>query len=112
MRPPVRPLSPAKPARCIYSGETSAITPHSRGHITPAIRQEVCHASHGTTRRTPTGAEDPWDKTAQDDRRAKERADIAARIARFKSTQEKFAQEREDYASQAWRKAHRGEAAE
>ncbi|BAM89760.1 hypothetical protein S58_37680 [Bradyrhizobium oligotrophicum S58] len=49
---------------------------------------------------------------AQDDRRAKERADIAARIARFKSTQERFAQEREDYASQAWRKAHRGEAAE
>jgi hypothetical protein len=49
---------------------------------------------------------------AQDDRRAKERADITARIARFTSTQEKFAREREEYASQAWRKAHRGDAAE
>lgn len=48
----------------------------------------------------------------RDDRRAQERADITARIARFKSTQDKFAREREEYASRAWRKAHRGEAAE
>jgi len=48
----------------------------------------------------------------QDDRRAQERADIAARIARFRSTQEKFAREREEYASRAWRQARRGEAAE
>ncbi|MGJ4889848.1 hypothetical protein [Bradyrhizobium sp. HKCCYLR20261] len=48
----------------------------------------------------------------QDDRRSQERADIAARVARFKSTQEKFAREREAYASQTWKKAQRGEAAE
>ncbi|UFZ05594.1 hypothetical protein LQG66_04560 [Bradyrhizobium ontarionense] len=48
----------------------------------------------------------------QDDRRAQERADITARIAVFKSTQEKFAREREEFASRAWRKANRGEAAE
>jgi hypothetical protein len=48
----------------------------------------------------------------QDDRRTQERAEITARIARFKSTQEKFAREREAYARQAWSKAQRGEAAE
>ena len=48
----------------------------------------------------------------EDDRRAKERADITARIARFKSTQEKFAREREEYANLAWEKARRREAAE
>ena len=48
----------------------------------------------------------------QDDRRAQERAEIVARIARFRSTQEKFAREREEYASRAWRTARRGEAAE
>ncbi|XUM21243.1 hypothetical protein ACRAVF_28390 [Bradyrhizobium oligotrophicum S58] len=48
----------------------------------------------------------------QDDRRANERAEITARIARFKSTQEKFAREREEYARLAWKKAQRGEAAE
>jgi hypothetical protein len=51
-------------------------------------------------------------KEKQDDRRAQERADIAARIARFRSTQEKFAREREEYASSAWRSALGGEAAE
>jgi hypothetical protein len=48
----------------------------------------------------------------QDERRARERADITARIARFKSTQERFAQEREDYAVRTWKNAQRGEAAE
>ncbi|GLH75341.1 hypothetical protein SSBR45G_02490 [Bradyrhizobium sp. SSBR45G] len=48
----------------------------------------------------------------QHDRRTQERAEIAARLARFKSTQEKFARERKEYARQAWRKADRGEAAE
>jgi len=48
----------------------------------------------------------------QDDRRARERADITARVARFKSTQERFAREREDYAVQIWRKALGGDAAE
>ncbi len=47
-----------------------------------------------------------------DDRRAQERADISARIARFKSTQEKFAREREEFANLAWEKARRREAAE
>ncbi|WP_170323369.1 hypothetical protein [Bradyrhizobium sp. STM 3809] len=47
-----------------------------------------------------------------DDRRTQERAEIAARLARFKSTQDRFAREREEFARQAWRKAQRGEAAE
>jgi chorismate mutase len=51
-------------------------------------------------------------RETQDDRRTQERAEITARIARFKSTQERFAREREEYARQAWRKAQRGEAAE
>ncbi|MGJ4947258.1 hypothetical protein [Bradyrhizobium sp. HKCCYLS20291] len=51
-------------------------------------------------------------KETQDDRRARERAEITARIAQFRSTQERFAREREEYASQAWRKAQLGEAAE
>jgi hypothetical protein len=51
-------------------------------------------------------------KETQDDRRAQERAEITARIARFRSTQERFAREREEYASLAWKRADRGEAAE
>ena len=35
--------------------------------------------------------------TEQQDRAASERKEIAARIARFKATQEKFAREREEY---------------
>ncbi|WP_172889778.1 MULTISPECIES: hypothetical protein [unclassified Bradyrhizobium] len=48
----------------------------------------------------------------QDDRRTQERAEITARIAQFKSTQDRFAREREQFAREAWRKAKRGEAAE
>jgi hypothetical protein len=35
--------------------------------------------------------------TEQEDRRARERKEIAARIASFKATQEKFRLEREEY---------------
>jgi hypothetical protein len=35
--------------------------------------------------------------TDQEDRLARERAEIAARVASFKATQEKFEREREDY---------------
>lgn len=35
--------------------------------------------------------------TEQNDRLARERAEIAARVARFKATQEKFKREREEY---------------
>ena len=43
------------------------------------------------------------------DRRAEERAQITARIAQFKATQERFAREREEYATTTWKKASRGE---
>jgi hypothetical protein len=33
----------------------------------------------------------------EDDRRAREREEIAVRLARFKATQEKFEREREEY---------------
>lgn len=35
--------------------------------------------------------------TEKNDRLARERAEIAARVARFKATQEKFRREREEY---------------
>jgi len=35
--------------------------------------------------------------TEQEDRRAREREEIAARVASFKATQEKFKREREEY---------------
>ena len=35
--------------------------------------------------------------TEQEDRLARERKEIAARVARFKATQEKFEREREEY---------------
>jgi hypothetical protein len=35
--------------------------------------------------------------TQQEERRAQERAEITARIATFKATQEKFAREREEF---------------
>jgi len=39
------------------------------------------------------------------DRRAKEREDITARVAKFKAMQQRFEQEREAYAAAAWTKA-------
>jgi hypothetical protein len=38
-----------------------------------------------------------WGMTEQQDRRAQEREEIAARVASFKATQEKFRREREEY---------------
>lgn len=39
------------------------------------------------------------------DRRAKEREDITARVSKFKAMQQRFEQEREAYAAAAWTKA-------
>jgi chorismate mutase len=39
----------------------------------------------------------------QQDLAAQERAEIAARVANFKATQEKFRREREEYLSQRWK---------
>ena len=38
-----------------------------------------------------------WAMTEQENRRAREREEIAARVASFKATQEKFQRERQDY---------------
>jgi hypothetical protein len=38
-----------------------------------------------------------WAMTEQQDRLAREREEIAARVASFKATQQKFAREREEY---------------
>jgi hypothetical protein len=51
---------------------------------------------------TPTNARDRnpitgWAMTEKEDARARERQEIAARVARFKATQQKFKNERENY---------------
>lgn len=44
-------------------------------------------------------------KNERQERLAKEREDIAARIAKFKATQDRFMRERQEYAAAAWRRA-------
>jgi hypothetical protein len=44
-------------------------------------------------------------KNERQERLAKEREDIAARIAKFKATQDRFIRERQEYAAAAWQKA-------
>ncbi len=46
------------------------------------------------------------------DRIAKEREEISARVASFRATQERFAREREQYATTAWARAGRNERGE
>ncbi len=48
-------------------------------------------------------------KNERQERLAREREDIAERIAKFKATQDRFMREREEYAAAAWRKASPGE---
>jgi hypothetical protein len=45
----------------------------------------------------------------QQDRRVREREEIAARVARFKATQERFKREREEYFFTTLQSARRGE---
>lgn len=47
--------------------------------------------------------------TEQQDRRAREREEIATRVANFKATQEKFQREREEYFSTTLDNARHGE---
>ena len=47
--------------------------------------------------------------TEQQERLAKERAEIAARVARFRATQEKFERERDEYFVTTLRNARTGE---
>jgi hypothetical protein len=44
-------------------------------------------------------------KNERQERLAREREDIAERIAKFKATQDRFMREREEYAAATWRKA-------
>ncbi|WP_407153872.1 hypothetical protein [Bradyrhizobium sp. STM 3557] len=44
-------------------------------------------------------------KNERQERLAKEREDIAARIAKFKATQDRFMRERQEYAAAIWRRA-------
>ena len=60
--------------------------------------------THGTTQKG-------WAMTEQQERLAREREEIASRVASFKATQEKFEREREEYyvatLSNAWDGFHR-----
>lgn len=47
-------------------------------------------------------------KNERQEHLAREREDIAARVAKFKATQDRFMREREEYAAAAWRKASPG----
>lgn len=47
--------------------------------------------------------------TEQQDRRAREREEIATRVATFKATQERFKREREEYFSTTLENARHGE---
>ena len=49
--------------------------------------------------------------TEQKDRRAREREEIAARVATFKATQERFKREREEYFSTTLDNARHGDTA-
>ena len=51
-------------------------------------------------------------RNERQDRIAKEREEISARIAQFKATQDRFAREREQYATAIWKRARPPEAAE
>jgi hypothetical protein len=64
----------------------------------------------GECARDPTQSESQkqgWGMTEQQDRLAREREEIAARIARFRETQEKFEREREEYFVTTLEKAKR-----
>jgi chorismate mutase len=52
--------------------------------------------------------ESGWAMTEQEERLARERAEIAARVASFKETQQKFEREREDYYATTLGKAWSG----
>lgn len=52
--------------------------------------------------------ENGWAMTEQSDRLAQAREEIAARVARFKATQEKFEREREEYFVTTLEKARHG----
>jgi chorismate mutase len=43
------------------------------------------------------------------ERLARERAEIAARVASFRATQEKFQREREEFVSNTWQNIRKGE---
>jgi hypothetical protein len=49
----------------------------------------------GTTQKD--GSKKGWAMNEQEDRLAREREEIAARVASFKATQEKFERERQEY---------------
>jgi hypothetical protein len=48
--------------------------------------------------------------TELQERIVREREEIAARVARFRATQEKFQREREEFVSHTWQKIRKGEA--
>lgn len=75
----------------------SPFTPQSPNHIASVIR-----VNDGGE--TVVAANDE-----RQERRTEEREQITARIAQFKATQERFAREREEYATTTWKKASRGE---
>jgi hypothetical protein len=52
--------------------------------------------------------QEKWTMTEQEERLARERADIAARVASFKETQQKFEREREEYYATTLGKAWSG----
>jgi hypothetical protein len=57
------------------------------------IGAPIAHANSGGTKTPIPG----WAMTEKEDRLAREREEIAARIANFKATQKKFERERQEY---------------
>jgi hypothetical protein len=55
-----------------------------------------------------TNQETGWAMTEQEERLARERAEIAARVASFKGTQQKFERERDEYYATTLGKAWSG----
>lgn len=64
-------------------------------HLGLRNRAPFRHANACVT--APQIRQEEMDMTEQQERLAKERAEIAARVARFKATQEKFERERDEY---------------
>jgi hypothetical protein len=58
--------------------------------------------------RDPNQNQKGWAMTEQSERLARVRAEIAARLARFKATQEKFQREREEYCATTLENARNG----
>jgi hypothetical protein len=66
-------------------------------HIRRSDDARPNHAPISDANEREANQKEGWAMTKPDDRRAREREEIAARVASFKATQEKFERERDEY---------------